>query len=343
MMRRYKSFISSYHTLYRLATTSNNINNFTSGVTRLAKNILRADKIEIILKTNNKIPFLKVSFNKGIQETKKGNLSILSKKEKSLFTSANPEITDFGLKYPIIFSEVIGIIIAERKHSKSEFDDLEKKWFSSLAEQTAIAVKVFMLEQEQKQTLIATVKSLTKFLDRYIPTSFIHIKKLSRIFNALAKELKLSETELKALKYASMLHDAGKVDIPVKLLKKHRSLTKKEYSLIKTHPKKGVSLIKDLKYLKPVIPIILYHHERYDGKGYPSGLKGKKIPLGARILSVIDAFDAMFFGRPYKEKLSLEETIREINKNSNTQFDPLVARALIKILRKKTIRKYLEQ
>jgi HD-GYP domain-containing protein (c-di-GMP phosphodiesterase class II) len=107
------------------------------------------------------------------------------------------------------------------------------------------------------------------------------------------------------------------------------------------HPKKGVAFIKDLSSLKPVVPLILHHHERYDGKGYPSRLKKNQIPIGSRILAVLDAFDAMFFGRPYKERLKLERIENELKKQRGKQFDPKVVDTFLRILRKKSIIKYL--
>ncbi len=189
--------------------------------------------------------------------------------------------------------------------------------------------------------MIGYIKSLTHLLDKYIPTSYLHAKSVFRLMKAMGKEMGLSKSEIKSLEYASMLHDAGKLQIPFKLLKKQRPLTKQEYKIIMKHPKTGVELIKDLGALKPVAPIIMHHHERYDGEGYPSKLKKDEIPLGARILSVIDAFDAMFFGRPYKKKMSLEDVEKELKKQAGVQFDPKIIEHFLKILRKKAMKQFL--
>ena len=159
----------------------------------------------------------------------------------------------------------------------------------------------------------------------------------------MEKEFSLSKAEIKSLEFAALLHDAGKMDLPRKLLQKQKPLTAEEFDLITQHPQKGIALIKDLKSLKPVMPIILYHHERYDGKGYPSGLKKDEIPLGARILAVIDSFDAIYFGRPYRRGTSLEMARDELKKQKGKQFDPKVVDALLKILKRKRIKKILEK
>jgi HD-GYP domain-containing protein (c-di-GMP phosphodiesterase class II) len=133
------------------------------------------------------------------------------------------------------------------------------------------------------------------------------------------------------------------MNLPKKLLKKQKPLTAEEFELITKHPQKGTEFIKDLESLKPVMPIVLYHHERYDGKGYPSGLKKDQIPLGARILSVVDSFDAMYFGRPYRKGSPLETVKEELKEQKGKQFDPKVVDVFLKILRRKAIKKVLEK
>src|SRR6185295_17344997 len=118
-------------------------------------------------------------------------------------------------------------------------------------------------------------------------------------------------------------------------------LSAEEFKIIRTHPAKSVELIRPVEFLKPVLPIILYHHEKYDGTGYPSGLKKEQIPLGARIMAVVDAFEAMIRERPYKKKLSIQAAISELKSNSGTQFDPRVINAFVELSKQKKFRNYL--
>src|SRR6185503_7377039 len=143
------------------------------------------------------------------------------------------------------------------------------------------------------------------------------------------------------LHYASILHDAGAMDVPYDILAKTSQLTPEEFKVIRNHPAKSVELIRPVEFLKPVLPIILYHHEKYDGSGYPSGLKKEQIPLGARIIAVIDAFEAMVQGRPYRNPMSIEKSLEEVHRNSGTQFDPKVVEALAVLTRQKKFRKLL--
>ncbi|MEM4618924.1 MAG: HD-GYP domain-containing protein [Desulfurococcaceae archaeon] len=127
---------------------------------------------------------------------------------------------------------------------------------------------------------------------------------------------------------AGHLHDIGKLDIPDHILKKPGPLTKEEFEIVKLHPLKGFELLKDIKAFQGkggVLDMILHHHERWDGKGYPFGLKGEEIPLGARIIAIADAFSAMVCKRPYRKPLSIDEAFEEIRRGAGTQFDPLLA------------------
>jgi HD-GYP domain-containing protein (c-di-GMP phosphodiesterase class II) len=128
----------------------------------------------------------------------------------------------------------------------------------------------------------------------------------------------------------------------LKILTKTTKLTPKEFSIIKRHPLKGAQILRHLQILKPVIPIIMHHHEKYDGTGYPSRLKKGQIPAGARIMAVADAFEAMVYGRPYRERVDINLAIKEIKKKSGTQFDPKVVEAFLKVAKRINTKKYLQ-
>ncbi len=340
-MKKYKVIFSSLHTLYRLTTSLSDIQSFAVGVGKLYRNILKAEKVIVICKTYNAYGFIKVTLENNRQTIKKGGISVLTKREKEIFRKGKEIILNNRMIHPFIFVDNLGAIYVKRKSKDDIFDEVDKKWFIAISEQISIYLKIFSLYEEQKKTMISYIKSLTNLLDKYVPTSYLHARSVFKLIRALGKDMNLTKSEIKSLEYASMLHDAGKIQIPSRLLKKQRPLTEKEYKIIMEHPKTGVELIKDLAALKPVAPIILHHHERYDGTGYPSGLKKEEIPLGSRILAVIDAFDAMFFGRPYKKKMKLQTIERELKKQRGKQFDPKIVAYFLKTLKKKKIRKYL--
>ena len=115
-------------------------------------------------------------------------------------------------------------------------------------------------------------------------------------------------------------------------------LTAEEYEAVKKHPHRGVQVLKSIHSLKPLVPIILHHHERYDGMGYPKGLKGEEIPIGARIIAVVDSFTAMISSRPYRETRKMAEAVEEIKRHSGTQFDPKVVESFLKVIQEKKIK-----
>ncbi len=162
-----------------------------------------------------------------------------------------------------------------------------------------------------------------------------HSQKVAKYAMMIAQEMELSTHEINEIKDAGELCDLGKIAIHDYIFTKPEKLTAEEWVEVRLHPLKGAELLKPLKFLGGVIDLVGQHHERYDGTGYPDGLKGEEIKIGARILALADAFDAMTSERPYRKKpLTKEEAIEEIKKNSGIQFDPKVFEAFLRIVDK---------
>ena len=153
----------------------------------------------------------------------------------------------------------------------------------------------------------------------------------------------MNENEIKMIQYAAMLHDAGQISIPDKVLMKKGELTCKELDIVKTHPRKGANVLSKSKALKPIVPIILYHHENYNGTGYPKGLKKDEIPVAARIMAVVSAFEAMILEKPYRKALSINDAVSEVKKNAGIQFDPKVVDAFCSAMKRKDVLKLLKK
>ena len=168
-------------------------------------------------------------------------------------------------------------------------------------------------------------------LKRY---TYGHVEKVVIYCRAIAEELNLSKSDKDTLIYGAYMHDIGKINIDEDILNKKMKLSDDEWMQLKKHPENGVEIIKSVKALKNVIPLILYHHERYDGKGYPNNLKGEEIPYLARILTIADSFDAMTTNRPYNVRKSFKEAVEELRKCSGTQFDKEIVEVFIKALSK---------
>jgi response regulator RpfG family c-di-GMP phosphodiesterase len=169
-----------------------------------------------------------------------------------------------------------------------------------------------------------TVKALILTIDAKDRYTFNHSNRVAQLATFLAEAMGVKNKTIKEIEHAASIHDIGKIGIEENILRKNGRLTADEYEEIKKHPAIGVRIVKSVPFLEDAIPVILHHHERYDGKGYPEGIKGEEIPLSARIVVVADAVDAMMSERSYRNALSTERVMHELSSNSGTQFDPEV-------------------
>jgi HD-GYP domain-containing protein (c-di-GMP phosphodiesterase class II) len=247
------------------------------------------------------------------------------------------------LSTPLIDEDVIGVITLYDKIDKKPFTAFDQEIMSTLAEQAVIAIKNAQLYKEQEKLTMGAIKALAKVLDTRSPDTYVPRISLVKLAQFMGQELHVDIGLLKSLEYACVLHDAGEVFVPKAVLAKPSKLTGKEYEMVKAHPAAGVEIIKHMKALKSVTPIIMYHHENYDGTGYPRGLRRDQIPLGARIMAVVSAFESMITKRPYRVAKSINEAVEEISSNSGTQFDPKVVNAFLKVMAKKDIRGILKK
>ena len=195
-------------------------------------------------------------------------------------------------------------------------------------------IKIILKEESKtKEIYVGIIATLAKALEAKDAYTLGHTERVTDYAVKIAQFMGLGEEETETINKAALLHDIGKIGIKPEILDKKESLTPEERNIIKTHPVLGINILSPMKILGEILPIIRYHHERYDGTGYPEGLAAEEIPLGARILAVADSFDAMTSDRPYHLRLSLDAAIMELKNNSGTQFDSAVVDALLAILR----------
>ena len=195
---------------------------------------------------------------------------------------------------------------------------------------------------EKDIELVASIKTLISVINAKDRYTYGHVERVVVYSRMIADKLKLSKREKEILIYGAYMHDIGKININKEVLMKKMRLTDEEWELLKQHPANGVEIIKSVDSLKDIIPLIISHHERYDGNGYPNKLKGKEIPYLARILTVVDSFDAMTSNRPYNTRKTYEEAAEELEKCSGTQFDPEISAAFIEIVRKNEGEAFIE-
>ncbi len=210
----------------------------------------------------------------------------------------------------------------KKKHDsvrvKAELEDL-KNMNNILEEQITIAQNNILNCYE------GTVKALNLTIDAKDHYTFSHSNRVVKLSSSLAKGLGLSNNDTDKLEHAAAIHDIGKIGVDEQILRKPGSLSDEEFEGIKKHPEIGARIVQSVPFLKDAVPVICHHHERYDGNGYPKGLSGTEIPIGARIVMVADAVDSMMHDRPYRSRLMHEKVISELRDNSGTQFDPIVA------------------
>ncbi len=183
----------------------------------------------------------------------------------------------------------------------------------------------------------STIKALAAAVEAKDPYTAGHSDRVTRYAEKIARQIGLTEEEVCRISYAAILHDIGKIGISSSILHKPGRLTPEEYQEICEHPAIGAHILSSIELLGDIIPMVYHHHEWYNGKGYPQGLAGEEIPLGARIIAVADAFDAMTSNRPYRTGLSFEQAVAEIQRQSGIQFDPRVAQTLLAILQEEQV------
>ena len=222
--------------------------------------------------------------------------------------------------------ENIGLLILGEFHSKvgSPFSPSQLRLINAIADYATSSIQRAMLHEQLEENFLQTVVSLANAIDARDAYTGDHSQRMGDMATQVSQAMKLSEKEVEAVYWAAVLHDIGKIGVPDEILNKPGPLTDEEWTSMKEHPLIGAEIVAPVKYLAPVAPIILAHHEKYDGSGYPHGLKRNEIPLGSRIVSVVDAYVAIRDKRVYSESHTHEEAIEEINRCSGTQFDPEV-------------------
>ncbi len=183
--------------------------------------------------------------------------------------------------------------------------------------------------KDLRELFYKTIKLIAAALDAKDPYTHGHSMRVTMYSMILAKKLNLDDTMLEEIETAGLLHDIGKIGIPQSILCKPGKLTNEEFEVMKSHPEQGEKMLKDIKKLTLISNWLRTHHEKWDGTGYPNGLKGEEIPLSGRIIALADTYDAMTSDRPYRKALSHETAIEEIRKCSGTQFDPVLAQLFV--------------
>lgn len=230
--------------------------------------------------------------------------------------------------------DVVGVL---RFYSKEKlFEDREIQFLSIFGTQIGIAFENANLLRQLQDSYISAIRSLVNSLEAKDAYTKNHSEQVAYYAVAIGKVLGLDSDSLESLRNAAYLHDIGKLGIKDEIILKRSSLSEQEFEIIKKHPLITKEILNPLRIKKQEMEACLYHHERFNGTGYPEGLAGEKIPLMARILAVADALSAMISERPYRKKMEIEDALDELKKNSGKQFDEKVVDALIEVIKNST-------
>jgi putative nucleotidyltransferase with HDIG domain len=254
---------------------------------------------------------------------------------KSIWSEERNDLDKLGIELfiPLIAKEdLVGFLAIGPKKSTESYSNDDQLTLTTLANQTAVAVENARLYEELEETFEQTVIALANAIDVRDTYTSDHSQQIATWAAETARVLGCSNREIESIYWGGLLHDIGKIGIPDSILSKSTSLTKEEWEIIYQHPKLGAKMIAPIKKLSHIAPIIEYSHERYDGSGYPYGISKDEIPLGARIIAVVDSFSAMMDERTYKAPMKLSDAIDEISKNAGILYDPEVVSAFFQVI-----------
>jgi HD-GYP domain-containing protein (c-di-GMP phosphodiesterase class II) len=227
---------------------------------------------------------------------------------------------------------IIGLLVAINRIDKPDFDSTDIKLFSSVAGSCAVFIENGRLFTDLKELFIGSLKALTSSIDAKDQYTRGHSDRVAFISRWIAERLapeELEEEQIHRIYLAGLLHDIGKIGIDEAVLRKNGKLTEQELDRVRKHPSIGAGILSAIKQMRDIVPAVLCHHERVDGKGYPAGLVGNQVPLTGKIVGLADSFDAMTSKRTYRDARTVEEALVEIEKGIGTQFDEKVARAFL--------------
>jgi putative nucleotidyltransferase with HDIG domain len=239
-------------------------------------------------------------------------------------------LLNFGRNiHHLIFTLLVGAIAAV------VYADLGAPALALFAFPLLLTRDALMRSLELRTSRLEALRALSSSVDARDRYTFDHSSRVSRLAALLAREMGFAESTVEAVESGALLHDIGKLGVDLEILSKPGPLEGDEMAAIRMHPLRSARVVSQVELFKGAIDIVRHHHERPDGTGYPYGLKAHEIPIGARILNVADAFDAMTSDRPYRKKRDLADAVEELRRGSGTEFDPVVVEYLMKILRKR--------
>jgi response regulator RpfG family c-di-GMP phosphodiesterase/HAMP domain-containing protein len=246
-------------------------------------------------------------------------------------------LSEYGMKsflvLPVIVNNKLSGFMALGYRNPSAQADEDRIHARQIADQIAVALSSARLIEDLEELSWGTLYALARTIDAKSPWTAGHSERVTSLSLQIGTIMKLSQKELDNLHRAGLLHDIGKLGVPVEILDKPSRLTEEEFALMRKHPEFGARILEPITAYRAVLPLVLYHHENYDGSGYPEGLSGERIPMGARIFALADVYDALASDRPYRHAMEEWEVLDYIKSGSGTEFDPKVTEAFLEVIK----------
>ncbi|MCX7995838.1 MAG: HD domain-containing protein [candidate division WOR-3 bacterium] len=216
-------------------------------------------------------------------------------------------------------------------HTRRNYDKQELQYMEGIARQLVITIDRIQAIEKMKEMSVEAVHALVQAIEMRDPTTKGHSAQVAELAQEIARKMDFPESKLHLIKFAGLLHDVGKIAVPESILRKPAELDEYEWVIVKKHPIHSMNIIKPINNLQEICKWVLHHHERWDGSGYPDGLKHEAIPIESRILAICDAYSAMVSDRPYRKGLTIEYALEEIQRCAGKQFDPEIVKLFLKI------------
>jgi len=333
--------LSTIHSVHRVMASSMGLKELMPRIGRLCAQVLKVEQCDVYLLEPDR-QFLTLRFSLGERKARKARIKVGKGIEGAVADTAEFHLSRTCIAVPFIEDDVVGIVALRNKIDGTPFTTTDLEILRTLSEQAVSAIKNAQLFEETQRLTVESIKTINELLDLSFSGDHVHSPLFGEIAFCIGHDLGLSKEELTHLHRATFLIDAGQMGTPERILHKSERLTELEYEEVKRHPSRGAAILQQISSLRPVIPIILHHHERFDGKGYPSKLAGEEIPIGGRIVAVVDSFTAMLSRRPYRKVRSMKEAVGEIKANAGTQFDPKVVESFLRVIAEPALAAKLE-
>ncbi len=291
----------------------------------------------------NLLRTLRICGNSGLSKVLMSEEEILKLDDKGLPEEGLEEasfLAEMGFKsiYPLVVkSKLLGVVLIGSKINEKDYSESDLDLFRSICASAATGLENARLYAELQSTYLSTIKILVSTIEAKDSYTRGHTERVAKYAVMLADVLGLSKKERETVNFGAVLHDIGKLGVYETILNKPGELTDDEWSIVQSHPEMGANIIKDMKFLRSACDLVRHHHERLDGDGYPDGLRGEEISLGARIVAIADSFDAMTSDRPYRKAYTVKEAMKKL-KQQNDKFDQNIVEKLEELVKGERIK-----